>query len=162
SIEARGKPGGVACRPLVRALSLQRPRGVSGLPAAFVGRETELGRLQQAYEQVVAERTPRFQLILGDPGVGKTRLVRELWQWLAVLQHLLETVRGPLLLIGTARPELHERRPGFGAAEKISLEPLPADASERLLAELLGAGAPPQLLPVVAAAEGNPFFVEEV
>jgi len=269
SIDAKGKPGGVACRRLVRALSLQRPRGVSGLPAAFVGREAELARLEQAYEQVVAEGAPRFQLILGDPGVGKTRLVRELWQWLAsrgpqplqrtgrclsygqiaywalgeilkeqlglldsdapdaaldrlrdreilglsfgldvagglhplvardrfqdawtalleelvaerpvallvedlhwaeeplldVLQHLLETVRGPLLLIGTARPELHERRPGFGASEKISLEPLPAHASERLLGELLGAEPPPELVPVIAAAEGNPFFVEEV
>ena len=31
TVEAKGKPGGVVCRRLVRALSLMRPRGVGGL-----------------------------------------------------------------------------------------------------------------------------------
>src|SRR5207245_8116554 len=60
---------------------------------------------------------------------------------LDVLEQLLETVRGPVLLIATGRPELHDRRPGFGAradAATIELEPLDADSSERLLARLLG------------------------
>jgi class 3 adenylate cyclase len=35
--EAKGKPEGVECRRLVRALSLMRPRGVGGLRRAFVG-----------------------------------------------------------------------------------------------------------------------------
>src|SRR5262249_55183567 len=53
SIEAKGKAGGVACRRLVRALTLMRPRGVGGFHAAFVGREQELGRLQDTYRDVV-------------------------------------------------------------------------------------------------------------
>src|SRR5205085_11600970 len=84
TVEAKGKPDGIPCRPLVRALSLQRPRGVSGLPVVFVGREAELSRLEQAYEQSVAAGSPRLVTIVGDPGVGKTRLVREFWQWLSV------------------------------------------------------------------------------
>ena len=83
TIEAKGKPDGVRCRPLVRALSLMRPRGLGGLARAFVGRDDELARLQAVYASVVENGRPRLVTILGDAGVGKTRLVRELWALLA-------------------------------------------------------------------------------
>jgi class 3 adenylate cyclase len=83
TVEAKGKPDGVPGRRLVRALSLLRPRGVVGLDPVFVGREAELERLRDAYRRVVADETPQLLTILGDAGVGKTRLVRELWQWLS-------------------------------------------------------------------------------
>ena len=82
TVEAKGKAGGVACRRLVRALSLMRPRGVGGLRRAFVGRERELEALQAAYGRVRDEARPRLVTIMGEAGVGKTTLVRELWQWL--------------------------------------------------------------------------------
>jgi len=80
AVEAKGKPEGVVACRVVRALSLMRPRGVSGLAAAFVGRERELEWLCGAYRASVEERRPRCVTLLGDAGVGKTRLVRELWQ----------------------------------------------------------------------------------
>ncbi len=80
TIEAKGKPDGVECRRLLRALSLMRPRGVSGLGQAFVGRDEQMRSLEQAYEQVESLREPRLVTILGDAGVGKTRLVREFWE----------------------------------------------------------------------------------
>jgi len=80
TIDAKGKPDGVACRPLLRALSLMRPRG---LAETFVGRDAELERLQGAYRRSVDERRPVLLTLLGDAGVGKTRLARELWQRLA-------------------------------------------------------------------------------
>jgi class 3 adenylate cyclase/tetratricopeptide (TPR) repeat protein len=83
TIGAKGKPDGVVSRRLVRALTLMRPRGVGGLGQAFVGRETELDRLRTAYTQVVEGGEPRLVTVLGDAGVGKSRLVRELWAWLA-------------------------------------------------------------------------------
>jgi class 3 adenylate cyclase/tetratricopeptide (TPR) repeat protein len=82
TVEAKGKPGGIVCRRLIRALSLMRPRGVGGLRRAFVGREDEFEQLQQLYGRVAAERRPRLVTILGEAGVGKTRLMRELWEWL--------------------------------------------------------------------------------
>jgi class 3 adenylate cyclase len=82
TVEAKGKPSGVACRRLVRALSLMRPRGVRGLHQAFVGRESELGLLQATYERVVSDGRPHVVTLMGDSGVGKTRLLRELWGWL--------------------------------------------------------------------------------
>lgn len=72
-IEAKGKRGGVACRRLVRALTLMRPRGVGGLRPAFVGREAELDVLRATYRRVVKSGEPHLVTILGDAGVGKTR-----------------------------------------------------------------------------------------
>ena len=81
--EAKGKERGVACRSLVRALTLMRPRGLGAFHSAFVGREHELDRLREAYRRTVSTSSPVLVTIVGDAGVGKTRLVRELWQWLA-------------------------------------------------------------------------------
>jgi class 3 adenylate cyclase len=81
-VEAKGKPGGIECRRLVRALSLMRPRGIGGLRRAFVARESELGVLRRAFARVVDEAQPRFVTIMGDVGVGKTTLIREFWEWL--------------------------------------------------------------------------------
>jgi class 3 adenylate cyclase len=83
TVEAKGKQAGIRCRPLVRALSLMRPRGVGGLRQSFVGRESELELLRATYRRAVHEREPHCVTIVGDAGVGKTRLVSELWEWLA-------------------------------------------------------------------------------
>lgn len=83
TVEAKGKEGGAPCRRLVRSLGLMRPRGVGGLARAFVGREHELEELRAAYRQVAAQSEPSFVVLFGDAGVGKTTLIRELWQWLA-------------------------------------------------------------------------------
>ena len=82
TIEAKGKPDGIRCRRLLRALSLMRPRGIGGLRRSFVGRESELELLQATYHRVVHQGEPHGVTIMGDAGVGKTRLVDELWEWL--------------------------------------------------------------------------------
>jgi class 3 adenylate cyclase/tetratricopeptide (TPR) repeat protein len=80
TVEAKGKSGGVRCRPLVQALTLMRTRGVGGLARAFVGRDEELDRLQRAYGRAVEQGRPVLVTVLGDAGLGKTRLMRELWE----------------------------------------------------------------------------------
>src|SRR5437899_3269729 len=82
TVGAKGKEGGVECRRVLRALTLMRPRGVGDLRPAFVGRDDELTQLQSAYQRAVEQGEPQLVTIVGDAGVGKTRLVRELWQWL--------------------------------------------------------------------------------
>jgi class 3 adenylate cyclase len=82
TVQAKGKPGGIACRKLVCALSLTRPRGLGGLPPVFVGRDDELADLRHAYHEVVASGMPHLVSVVGDAGVGKSRLVGEFWQWL--------------------------------------------------------------------------------
>jgi class 3 adenylate cyclase len=275
SVEAKGKPQGVSCRRLVRALSLARPRGIGGLGLAFVGRDAELELLQGACNRVIEEGRPHLVTILGETGVGKTRLVREFWQslgaqspepirrtgrclpygqgitywplgeilkehfgmlesdspeallvrlgareilglslgldiagdlhplvardrlhsawvefleelvderpaviliedlhWaddelLDLLELLLQSVRGPMLLLCTARPELFTARPGWGGARRsastVELEPLSSADASHMVEALLAVDLPAQLRTlVVGRAEGNPFFVEEL
>ena len=82
TVGTKGKSGGIGCRKLVRALSLMRPRGLGGPQPTFVGRDNELDELRQAYGRVVASGRPHLVTVVGDAGVGKTRLLGEFWRWL--------------------------------------------------------------------------------
>jgi len=273
-VEAKGKSEGVACRTLVRALSLMRPRGVPGLPSAFVGRDRELTLLQQAYTRARATGEPQAVTIVGEAGVGKTRLLRELWEWfgreapetlrragrcapygpartyqplgeivkehfgildsdgrervlallgertmlalplgldvagdlhpievrdrlheswielvreiaveqplavlvedvhwaeeplLELLERMLLDVHVPVLLVATCRPEFLERSPTWGRgrapSEWVWLEPLASHDVDRWLGELVSDEAPPRVRRLLARAEGNPLFLEEL
>ena len=274
TIDAKGKPGGVVARTLLRAVSLTRPRGVGGLQRAFVGRDRELETLVRIHGEVEETRQPQLVTILGDAGVGKSTLLREFgkvlgerspstlrrtgrclsygqgitywplaeilkqhlelfeddspsvvldrlgereilgmalgievtqgmhplaardrfqdawvafleeitadrplvleiedvhWaedQLLDLLERLVRDSTGPVLLVATARPELVDERPGWGArvpGTTLELEALSADDAIRMMDELLGGTLPLELRDVVVhRAEGNPFFVEEL
>ncbi len=56
---------------------------MTGLSTAFVGRDDDLERLRRAYRATVESGAPRLVTVLGDAGVGKSRLARELWRGLA-------------------------------------------------------------------------------
>ncbi len=59
-----------------RVVSLERPAGASATP--FVGRDDELRRLLAVYEDAVADRRARLAVVLGSPGLGKSRVLGEL------------------------------------------------------------------------------------
>ena len=86
---------------------------------------------------------------------------------LHLIERLGESARGPLLLICLARLELRETRPTFGAgvanSAAVTLAPLSASDTDRLIRELLPAGGLPAdaRAEIVARAEGNPLYVEE-
>jgi predicted ATPase len=82
TVDAKGKPVGIVCRRLVRPISPVRLRGVRDVSPTFVGRQRELALLETTYDRTVREGTPHLVTIVGEPGVGKTRLVREFWGWL--------------------------------------------------------------------------------
>jgi class 3 adenylate cyclase len=98
SATAKGKPAGIACRRLLRAVSLTRPRGVRGLRPSFIGRDSELELLQATYHRAQQQREGHHVTILGDAGVGKSRLVREFSERLAA------DPSGPLLRSGRCLP----------------------------------------------------------
>lgn len=58
-----------------RVLSLQRPTGTT---AAFVGRNDELARLTVVYDEAVNACAARLAVLVGSPGLGKSRLIDEL------------------------------------------------------------------------------------
>ena len=55
----------------------QHPRGIEGLQARFIGRQLELELIHATYARVQAEKRPHLITLLGTPGIGKSRLVRE-------------------------------------------------------------------------------------
>jgi class 3 adenylate cyclase/tetratricopeptide (TPR) repeat protein len=84
------------------------------------------------------------------------------------VDHLAEWARGvPLLVLCSARPELHERRPGWGGgklnAQTLALSPLADADAARLIGDLLGQA----LLPaetqtaLLERAGGNPLYAEQ-
>ena len=67
-----------AVGPAWRLDDLRRGRPVVGsLKSALVGRESELGRLRDAFEQVTREGRLGLFTILGLAGIGKSRLAQE-------------------------------------------------------------------------------------
>jgi class 3 adenylate cyclase/tetratricopeptide (TPR) repeat protein len=275
-------------RPLPRWQALHPTARVGpivpgGRPTPLVGREGDLAFLTSLLRRVVDKRSPQVALIIGDPGIGKSRLVRELfavveagsefitwrhgrsvsygeerafWALREVVQahagiletHDPETAAGllervveegpdhrrlcerlrpligldapeaepeenyaawlqflvqvtahrplvlvledlhwadeallafvdyvatnaaglPLLLVGTARPEVFERRPAFAASggrvTRIWLDRLSDEETADLVAslpEMNGRGRSTIDL-VARRAEGNPFFAEEL
>src|SRR5207245_3272742 len=65
---------------------------------------------------------------------------------LDLIEQLAREVDGPLLLLGTARPDFIDARAGWGTgryeAETIRLEPLSAASAEELIDSLLGTALP--------------------
>ena len=57
-------------------------RGVEGVETPMVGRETELKALQHAFETAVEDHELQVVTVIGDAGVGKSRLLSEFEQWL--------------------------------------------------------------------------------
>ncbi|MBI2861919.1 MAG: AAA family ATPase [Chloroflexi bacterium] len=51
-------------------------RGVAGMPSPFVGRQTELDTLNASFSLALGGH-PQVVSIIGEPGIGKTRLVSE-------------------------------------------------------------------------------------
>ena len=103
--------------------------------------------------------------------VYPTVLAFEDMQWadtslLDFVEYLLEWSRDyPLYVITLARPELQERRPGWGAGQRnftaLFLEPLSQQAMEELL-EGLVPGLPKRLREqILARAEGVPLYAVE-
>jgi len=67
-----------------RAFRVQT-RGVEGVETRMVGREGELRRLTDALESVFDERELRIVTVVGEAGLGKSRLLYEFSNWIELL-----------------------------------------------------------------------------
>jgi class 3 adenylate cyclase len=56
-------------------------RGVEGIETRMVGRDHELGMLQEAYADAIESAETRVVTIIGEAGVGKSRLLYEFDNW---------------------------------------------------------------------------------
>jgi predicted ATPase/class 3 adenylate cyclase len=60
-------------------------RGVEGIETRTIGREAEMQALQSAFEGVMQNAAARAVLVVGDPGLGKSRLAYEFENWIELL-----------------------------------------------------------------------------
>ena len=87
---------------------------------------------------------------------------------LDLLERLVRDVRGPLLVIATARPELLDAQPVVGRRHPERVAALARAAAEPRRGRAWSTSCSPRRSPtslrevIVERAEGNPFFVEEL
>jgi class 3 adenylate cyclase/tetratricopeptide (TPR) repeat protein len=62
--------------------AFQAGQGIEGVETTMVGRQVELDALQAAYREVLDRRECRVVTILGQAGLGKSRLLLEFDHWL--------------------------------------------------------------------------------
>jgi class 3 adenylate cyclase/tetratricopeptide (TPR) repeat protein len=87
-IEVKGKDEPVkAYRVLERKLSAGRVRGIEGLHAEMVGREDEMQTLRSVVDDL-KQGVGRIVVVLGEAGLGKSRLVSETYQYLETQNHI--------------------------------------------------------------------------
>jgi class 3 adenylate cyclase/tetratricopeptide (TPR) repeat protein len=165
---------GLTWWPLVEAL------GTSGLLERVADDEPALARAAQVLsptgepvgteEAFWAVRRALEALARRQPVV----LVVDDLQWaestfMDFLEHVADRVRDvPLVVLATARPELRDRRPGWGDrkanATSVLLEPLAEDEAADLLRHLLGTArlSTDAAARILDVADGYPLFVVEV
>ena len=69
-------------------------RGVEGVETRVVGREAELDWLKEAFDQVVQDRQRQVLVVVGEAGIGKSRLMAEFEIWLELLPRKLYSFKG--------------------------------------------------------------------
>ncbi len=90
----------------VSAWLFKKPRSRTGLRTApqtttpFFGREAELAALQAALADATETGSARFCLLVGEPGIGKSRLVLELSRYLEAVPDLVTWRQGRCLPYG--------------------------------------------------------------
>ncbi|HEY2936390.1 MAG TPA: BTAD domain-containing putative transcriptional regulator [Gaiellaceae bacterium] len=169
-------------------------RGITFWPARMIVREAAGGESREAIlalldgaadAQAVADRLAEDAAAPAEEVVWAFRLLCEFLatrrplllvlddlHWaeptlLDLVEHLADRSRGaPILVLGLAREELLEERPGFlggrDNAETLALDALSAEETETLVAQLATPLAEDMQRRIAEAAEGNPLFLEQL
>ena len=141
------------------SLAAERAAGLLGLNETTASADEGFWGMRKLFE-ALARRAP-LVLVFDDLNWAEPT-------FLDLLEHVADWSRdAPILLVGMARPELTEMRPGWAGGKRnattIFLEPLSDSESGKLINNLLGqaALAAEVQAKVQEAAGGNPLFVEE-
>src|SRR5882672_761501 len=131
-----------------------------GAGAAAAGERDESFTAWRRFIEGIASERP-LVLVFEDLHWADDALV-------AFVEHLVDwSTDVPLLVLCSARPELYERHPDWGGGKRnsntISLSPLGADETARLLAALLQKAVLPAETQrtLLERAGGNPLYAEE-
>lgn len=86
--------------PVYRVLAVEkssfhnRSYGLAGGSTRMVGREEEMSFLQKAFNEVLENKKARYVTILGDVGLGKSRLLYEFESWITAQPGASNIFRG--------------------------------------------------------------------
>ena len=138
-------------------------RALAGLEAdgpSSGDRQSEAASAWRRFLEALAERNP-LVLVFEDLHWADDAL-------LDFVDHLVDRAGGvPMLVVCTARPELLDRRGGWGGGKRnaltIALSPLADDDVARMIGDLLEQAVLPaetQAM-LLATAQGNPLYAEE-
>ena len=100
SVAAKGKSVNVETWVAVAPRSRVALEASHHAKTDLVGREPELALLRGALERTMSERTPQLVTLVGVPGIGKSRLVHELWGLVEAQPELITWRRGRCLAYG--------------------------------------------------------------
>ncbi len=121
----------------------------------FVGRQNELQRLLAAYEETAEVGTGRLVVIVGDAGMGKSRLVYEFMRTLAGKNVLmLDGGAAPYGSGAGYRPGVHILRQYFHIAEVDDANAIRQKVAGRIVA--LGGEADRAVVPVLSLLDALP------
>ncbi len=128
--------------PRASGFGLDSGRGVEGVDTRTVGREIELRRLQEHFDEVVDERRWQVVTIVGEAGVGKTRLLTDFAAWLDGLAQPVWTFSARAAHEGPGRPYalLHDLFAARFAIHDSDPPDQVYDKWERGVARALGSG----------------------
>jgi eukaryotic-like serine/threonine-protein kinase len=118
-------------------------------------------QMMRAWEDFIAAECAAHPtlIVLDDLHWGDPQTVRFIGAALASLKSI------PWMVLGLARPEVHELFPKLWVerdAQQIRLDQLTRRAGERLVRQVLGPSVDPQTVErLLAMADGNPFYLEE-
>jgi class 3 adenylate cyclase len=164
----------IAGQKLAQAIADAAPEGERRWTESFVRPLVGLGAAETALRDRREEAYAAWRTFL--EGIAERRplvVVLDDLQWaddglLDFVDELPDLVVGvPLLVVCCARPELLDRRPGWGGGKRnaltVTLAPLSREDTERLVESLLGRDPADEGLrhAVVERAAGNPLYAEE-
>ncbi|MCU1453453.1 MAG: hypothetical protein JWN46_1599 [Acidimicrobiales bacterium] len=112
-----------------------------------VGREHELGLLHHAVDAAITHERALFTLLVGDPGLGKTRLAEEVGDWAGVT-HGATVLEGRCVPYGEANvwwPIAEALRSGCGVDADSSREDARAATSKRVAQAFERPGRDPEV-----------------
>jgi class 3 adenylate cyclase len=146
---------------LLQLLGVDEAAAAGALPSGpnqLSGQREEVFAAWRTFFERVADHGPTVMafedLEFADPGV------------LDFIDHVLEWSRAhPIFIIALARPELLERRPGWGAGHRnfvaIGLEPLTDEAMREMLSGLVPGLPETAVRGILSRAEGVPLYAVE-
>jgi len=97
-VDAKGKSETVAAWVAVEPRSIVPEQQRDQLP--LVGRDTEASMLRDALDRSRREPSTQLVSVIGEPGIGKSRLVEELFSYVGALPDLITWRRGRSLSYG--------------------------------------------------------------